>query len=161
MDTLTQDEEQRVSRLEKYVAKAEQSLESLNKSLQNGAFEAFTEEQIRFHLSHDPDLIADCGLLVAKFRRALTYAELDTKVIKAQLWKRCNQHKESLGLSNAKDREAFVQTDPQYISACQQEFEWRYQLERMQIIYDRYNNLYIASRKLASMFTKEMYDHGI
>lgn len=161
METLTQDEEQRIARLEKYIAKAEESLDSLTKSLQNGAFEAFSEEQIRFHLTHDPDLIADCGLLMAKFKRAVLYAELDTKTIKADLWRKCNNRKESLGLSNAKDREAFVQTDPQYHRAYQQEIEWKYQLDRMQMIYDRYNNLYISVRKLASILTKEMYDHGI
>lgn len=158
---LTQDERQRIARLEKYIAKAEESLASLNQSLQNGAFEAFTEEQIRLHLSHDPDLIADCGLLVAKFRRAMNYAEMDSKIIKSQLWKECNQHKEALGLANAKDREAYVLTNQRYVDACHQELEWKYQLERMQVILERYQNLYISSRKLASLLSKEMYEHGI
>lgn len=158
---LTEKDEKRIARLEKYVKKVEEAQKIMMLQAQKGEFEAFSEEDIRFHLSHDPDMIAEAGLFLAKLTRAYEYAKVDTQVILAQLWKECNEEKELLGLSNAKDREAWVKTQPRYVKTVRQEIEWKYHLNRMQVIYDRYENLFTGSRKIASMLTKEMYDHGI
>lgn len=153
---LTESEQKRIERLQKYVAKVEESQKVMLQAIQRGDFEAFSEEDVRFHLSHDPDMIAEAGLFLAKLQRSYEYAKLDTATILAELWKICNSEKESLGLSSAKDRESWVKTQPKYIKAQRQEIEWRYHLNRMQIIYDRYVNLFAGSRKLANMLQSYM-----
>lgn len=151
MSTLTQDEEKRLARLEKYAAQVEIAYEKMARSINSGDLGGFSEEEIKFYLSHTPNLIAESGLFLAKMTRAYSYSKIDTKIIAAEVWKRCNQLKDSLGLSSAKDREAYVQTQPELIKAQQQEAEWKYRVEQMQIIYDRYENLFISARKLASL----------
>ena len=148
---LTESEQKRIERLQKYVAKVEEAQQVLRQAIRNGDFEACSEEDIRFHLSHDPDMIAEAGLFLAKLQRSYEYAKLDTATILAELWKICNEEKESLGLSSAKDRECWVKTQPKYIKAQRQEIEWKFHLNRMQVIYDRYVNLFAGSRKLANM----------
>lgn len=152
---LTESEQKRIERLQKYVAKVEESQKVMLQAIQRGDFEAFSEEDVRFHLSHDPDMIAEAGLFLAKLQRSYEYAKLDTATILAELWKICNEEKESLGLSSAKDRESWVKTQPKYIKAQRQEIEWRYHLERMKVIYDRYENLFVGSRKIASLIEKD------
>lgn len=153
--TLTESEQKRIERLQKYVAKVEESQQVMLQAIQRGDFEAFSEEDIRFHLSHDPDMIAEAGLFLAKLQRSYEYAKLDTSTILAELWKICNEEKESLGLSSAKDRECWVKTQPKYIKAQRQEIEWRYHLDRMKVIYDRYENLFTGSRKIANLIEKD------
>ena len=163
MEQLTQPEEKRLARLQEYADQMEDAMARMNKSISEGDMTGFSEEEVRFYLSTPPTLIAQSGLLLAKMTRDYNYARLDTKIINAELWKKCNQLKDSLGLSSAKDREAYVQTQPEYIKAQQAEAEWKYQLDQMQVIYDRYEDMYISCRKLASMITqdKSNYDHGI
>lgn len=153
--SLTESEQKRIERLQKYVAKVEESQKVMLQAIQRGDFEAFSEEDVRFHLSHDPDMIAEAGLFLAKLQRSYEYAKLDTATILAELWKICNEEKESLGLSSAKDRESWVKTQPKYIKAQRQEIEWRYHLERMKVIYDRYENLFTGSRKIANLIEKD------
>ena len=152
---LTESEQKRIERLQKYVAKVEESQKVMLQAIQRGDFEAFSEEDVRFHLSHDPDMIAEAGLFLAKLQRSYEYAKLDTATILAELWKICNEEKESLGLSSAKDRESWVKTQPKYIKAQRQEIEWRYHLDRMKVIYDRYENLFTGSRKIANLIEKD------
>jgi hypothetical protein len=152
---LTESEQKRIERLQKYIAKVEESQKVMLQAIQRGDFEAFSEEDVRFHLSHDPDMIAEAGLFLAKLQRSYEYAKLDTATILAELWKICNSEKESLGLSSAKDRESWVKTQPKYIKAQRQEIEWRYHLDRMKIIYDRYENLFTGSRKIANLIEKD------
>ncbi len=152
---LTESEQKRIERLQKYVAKVEESQKVMLQAIQRGDFEAFSEEDVRFHLSHDPDMIAEAGLFMAKLQRSYEYAKLDTATILAELWKICNEEKESLGLSSAKDRESWVKTQPKYIKAQRQEIEWRYHLDRMKVIYDRYENLFTGSRKIANLIEKD------
>ena len=152
---LTESEQKRIERLQKYVAKVEESQKEMLQAIQRGDFEAFSEEDVRFHLSHDPDMIAEAGLFLAKLQRSYEYAKLDTATILAELWKICNSEKESLGLSSAKDRESWVKTQPKYIKAQRQEIEWKYHLDRMKIIYDRYENLFTGSRKIANLIEKD------
>lgn len=163
MDTLTQPEEQRLARLEKYVAKVEEAQNEMIRAINSGELEGFSEEQVRFHLSHNPNMIAEAGLFLAKLQRAYDYAKLDVETITAELWRKCNQRKDDLGLANAKDRESFVKTQPEYIKAQQQLLEWKYRLSQMQIIYDRYENLFVGTRKIASMLMQDKtnYDQGI
>ena len=152
---LTESEQKRIERLQKYVAKVEESQKVMLQAIQRGDFEAFSEEDVRFHLSHDPDMIAEAGLFLAKLQRSYEYAKLDTATILAELWKICNEEKESLGLSSAKDRESWVKTQPKYIKDQRQEIEWRYHLDRMKVIYDRYENLFTGSRKIANLIEKD------
>ena len=152
---LTESEQKRIERLQKYVAKVEESQKVMLQAIQRGDFEAFSEEDVRFHLSHDPDMIAEAGLFLAKLQRSYEYAKLDTATILAELWKICNEEKESLGLSSAKDRESWVKTQLKYIKAQRQEIEWRYHLDRMKVIYDRYENLFTGSRKIANLIEKD------
>lgn len=152
---LTESEQKRIERLQKYVAKVEEAQQVMIQAIQRGDFEAFSEEDIRFHLSHDPDMIAEAGLFLAKLQRSYEYAKLDTSTILAELWKICNEEKDSLGLTNAKDRESWVKTQSKFIKAQRQEIEWKYHLQRMQVIYDRYQNLFVGSRKIASLIEKD------
>lgn len=152
---LTESEQKRIERLQKYVAKVEQSQKEMLQAIQRGDFEAFSEEDVRFHLSHDPDMIAEAGLFLAKLQRSYEYAKLDTSTILAELWKICNEEKDSLGLSSAKDRESWVKTQPKFIKAQRQEIEWKYHLDRMKVIYDRYENLFTGSRKIANLIEKD------
>lgn len=155
MESLTQAEEQRLARLQKYIDKVEEAQAEMIRAINAGEMEAFSEEDVRFHLSHDPNAIAEAGLFLAKMQRAYDYAKLDSQTITAELWKKCNQHKDDLGLTNAKDRESYVKTQPEYIKAQQQEAEWKYRLSQMQVIYDRYENLFVGSRKIASLIEKD------
>lgn len=152
---LTESEQKRIERLQKYVAKVEESQKIMLQAIQRGDFEAFSEEDVRFHLSHDPDMIAEAGLFLAKLQRSYEYAKLDTATILAELWKTCNEEKDLLGLSSAKDRESWVKTQPKYIKAQRQEIEWKYHLDRMKVIYDRYENLFTGSRKIANLIEKD------
>lgn len=153
---LTESEQKRIERLQKYINKVEEAQQVMLQAIQRGDFEAFSEEDVRFHLSHDPDMIAEAGLFLAKLQRSYEYAKLDTSTILAELWKVCNEEKENLGLSNAKDRESWVKTQPRYIKAQRQEIEWRYHLDRMKVIYDRYENLFTGSRKIANLIEKDV-----
>ena len=155
MDTLTQPEEQRIARLKKYVAKVEEAQSEMIRAINSGELEGFTEEQVRFHLSHNPNMLAEAGLFLAKMQRAYDYAKLDVETITAELWRKCNFHKDDLGLSNAKDRESYVRTQPEYIKAQQQLLEWKYRLAQMQIIYNRYENLFVGTRKIANLIEKD------
>ena len=155
MESLTQAEEQRLARLQKYIDKVEEAQAEMIRAINAGEMEAFSEEDVWFHLSHDPNAIAEAGLFLAKMQRAYDYAKLDSQTITAELWKKCNQHKDDLGLTNAKDRESYVKTQPEYIKAQQQEAEWKYRLSQMQVIYDRYENLFVGSRKIASLIEKD------
>lgn len=163
MESLTQPEEQRMARLQKYVDKVEEAQAEMVRAINSGEMEGFTEEQVRFHLSHNPNMLAEAGLFLAKMQRDYDYAKLDVDTITAELWRKCNLHKEDLGLANAKDRESYVKTQPKYIKAQQQLLEWKYRLAQMQIIYDRYENLFIGTRKIASMLMQDKanYDQGI
>lgn len=162
-DPLVQPEDKRIARLQEYITQIEQAMARMIKSINEGDTTGFSEEEVRFYLSSVPNMIAESGLLLAKMNRDYSYAKIDTKIITAEVWKKCNQHKDALKLSNAKDREAYVQTQPELIKAQQAEAEWKYRLDQMQIIYDRYTNLYISVRKLASMIVsdKSNYDKGI
>ena len=155
--------EQRIARLNKYIEKVEEAQSSMFAGIREGKFEAFSENDIKFHLSHDPDSITETALYVAEFRRNYEYAKLDTKLITAEIWKEANLNKEALGLTNAKDRDAYVTTQPRYQEAVRQEIEWKYRLEQMEAIASRYENLYIGTRKLAAMFVqdKSNYDQGV
>ena len=155
MNELTQDEQKRIARLEKYVAKIELAQAEMIRAIQNGDMEAFSEEDVRFHLSHDPNAIAEAGLFLAKIHRAYEYAKNDTKTIRARVRKECNQRKDELGLSSASDRDDYVQTNPEYQEALKQELEWKYRVDQMQVIYDRYENLFVGSRKIASLIEKD------
>lgn len=154
-DTSVQGIEQRITRLQKYVEQVEKAQKEMVRAIQTGEFEAFSEEDVRFHLSHDPNMIAEAGLFMAKIQRSYEYAKLDTQTIVAEIWNECNQRKDELGLSNAKDRECWVKTQPRYMQAQKQEIEWKYNLQRMSIIYDRYENLFTGSRKIANLIEKD------
>lgn len=151
MSDLLQTDQQRLERLERYVAKIDQSVKELEQSASQGDLETLNEDEIRYYLSALPQLIADSGLLLAKTQRAVSYATLDAKVINAELWKEANEQKDELNLTNAKDREAYVVSNPKYIKAQQQVFEWKYQCDRAQIVFERYESLFIGVRKLCSL----------
>lgn len=155
MEPLTQNEEQRIARLEKYVERVETAQAEMMRAINAGEMEGFSEEDIRFHLSHDPDMIAEAGLFLAKIRRAYEYAKNDTKTIRAEVRRKCNQRKEELGLSSASDRDDYVQVDPSYQKAIKAEMEWKYRVDQMQVIYDRYENLFVGSRKIAGLIEKD------
>lgn len=148
---ITQDYEKRVARLKKYVEKVEQAQAEMARAINDGDFEAFSEEDIRFHLSRDPNMIAEAQLFLAKIRRAHEYAKNDTKTIRAKIRKQANQQKEILGLSSASDRDDYVQINPEYQEALKQEIEWKYRVEQMEAITARYENLFAGSRKLANL----------
>lgn len=152
---LTQPEEKRLARLQEYADQIEDAMIRMNKSISEGDMTGFSEEEVRFYLSTTPTLIAQSGLLLAKMTRDYNYAKLDTKIIAAELWKKCNQLKDNLGLSSAKDREAYVQTQPEYIKAQQAEVEWKYRLDQMQIIYERYDALWVSCRKIANLIEND------
>ena len=120
MDTLTQPEEQRIARLKKYVAKVEEAQNEMIRAINSGELEGFTEEQVRFHLSHNPNMLAEAGLFLAKMQRAYDYAKLDVETITAELWRKCNLR-----------------------------------LAQMQVIYDRYENLFVGTRKIANLIEKD------
>lgn len=155
MNELTQDEQSRIARLERYVAKIEEAQAEMIRAIQSGDMEAFSEEDVRFHLSHDPNAIAEAGLFLTKLHRAYEYAKNDTKTIRAKVRKDCNKRKEELGLSSASDRDDYVQTNLEYQEALKQELEWKYRVEQMEVIYERYENLFVGSRKIASLIEKD------
>lgn len=145
----------KITKLDKYASKVEQALQTITLQAQGGDLEPFTEQEIRMHLSRDPEMIADAGLFLAKIQRAYESAKLNTSIVNAELWKICNEERDSLGLTNAKDRESWVKTQPKYIQCAKEEIEWKYQLERMKVIYDRYENLFYGTRKLCSLIEKD------
>jgi len=152
---LIEDIQDRTARLEKYVSKVEAQQKAMVEAIARGDFEAFSEEDVRFHLSHDPDMIADAGLFLAKLRRAYEYAKNDTSTIRSKIRLAATRRKEELGLSSASDRDDYVQTNPEYQKAKDQEIEWKYNVERMEVVYDRYQNLFAGSRKIANLIEKD------
>lgn len=155
MDTLTQSEEQRIKRLESYVARVQEAQAEMVRAINEGEMEAFSEEDVRFHLSHDPNMISEAGLFLAKIHRAYEYAKNDTKTIRAKLRKDANARKDILGLSSASDRDDYVQINPEYQKALKQEMEWKYRVEQMEVILERYENLFVGSRKIASLIERD------
>lgn len=153
--TTVEDTKTRVEKLQRYVNKVESALKAISQEAQNNSFESFSEDDVRFHLSHDPNMIADAGLFLAEIQRRYEYAKTDTQTILAEIWNECNQRREELGLSNAKDRECWVKTQPRYVEAQKQEIEWKYNLNRMQVIYDRYENMFTGVRKIANLLEKD------
>lgn len=151
MEALTQDEEKRLARLQKYSEQVSSAYERMVKSINSGESDSFSEDEVKFYLSNTPTVIAESGLFLAKLQRAWRYSQIDVKVVSAEVWKKCNRLKEELGLSSAKDREAFVQTQPELIKAQRIEVEFRFRVDQMQVIYERYCNLYLSARKLASL----------
>lgn len=152
---LTQTYEARLERLKKYVAKIEEVMKEMERQVAEGDFEAYTENEIRIQLTHIPDMIADAGVLLSKIQRAYEYAKLDTSVIKAEIWKDTNSEKDNLGLTNAKDREAYVTVQPRYLEAKRQELEWKYNLDLANVIRERYENIFASCRKLANLIEKD------
>lgn len=152
---LTQTYEKRLERLQKYVSKIELVMQEMEKQVADGAFEAYSEEQIRVQLTHVPDMIADAGVLQAKIQRAYEYAKLDTATIKAEIWKETNDEREQLGLTNAKDREAYVAIQPRFVAAKRQELEWKYNVDLAEVIHERYENIFASCRKLANLLEKD------
>ena len=155
MESLTQSEEQRLKRLESYVSRVEEAQAEMARAINSGEMEAFSEEDVRFHLSHDPNMVAEAGLFLAKIRRAYEYSKNDTKTIRAKLRKDANARKDLLGLSSASDRDDYVQINPEYQKALKQELEWKYRVEQMEVIYNRYENLFVGSRKIASLIERD------
>ena len=155
MEGLTENDEKRIARLEKYAAKVEEAQAEVVRAINSGELEALSEEQIRFQLSWTPNAIAECGLLLAKIHRAYGYAKNDTKTIRAEIRSVATRKKVELGLSSASDRDDYVQTNPKYQKAVKQELEWECWERRMQVIYDRYQDLFVAARKLASLVEKD------
>ena len=151
MNSEIQTPEERLARLERYVAKVDARMKEIEQEVKSGNINPLSEIEIQNQLSRLPELIASTGLELAHFRRAFNYAELDDDVICARLWNEANQKKEELGLSNAKDRDAYIKKQKEYIETKRHCIEWKYNLERMTIIYERYQNLFVAVRKLASL----------
>lgn len=154
--SVAQEVAEKTAKLEKWAAKVAEAQQVMIEAAQRGDFESFSEEEVRFHLSHDPDMIAEAGLYLAEIQRHYEYAKLNVKSVWAELWHECNVEREALGLSNAKDREAWVVNQPRYQRAVQQEIEWKSQQSRMQVVYDRYENLFTGSRKIANLIEKDV-----
>ena len=152
---LLQSTEQRIARLERYVAKVEEAQSEMIRAINSGELEAFSEEDVRFHLSHDPNAIAEAGLFLAKIRRAYEYAKNDTKTIRATVRREANSRRDELNLTSASDRDDYVQTSPKYQEAYKQELEWKYRVEQMEVIYERYENMFAGSRKIANLIEKD------
>ena len=129
-------EDEKIKRLQRYVSKVEQIQSQMVESIKNGEFEPFTEEQIRSHLSHAPDMIAEAGLFLAQIERAYDGTKTQTQITLAELWNKCNKLKNTLDLTNAKDRESWVKI-------------------QMRVIYNRYENLFTSARKLANLIEKD------
>lgn len=155
MKGLTESDEKRIARLEKYAAKVEEAQIEMVRAINSGELEALNEEQIRFQLSWTPNAIAECGLLLAKIHRAYGYAKNDTKTVRAEIRSQATKHKVELGLSSASDRDDYVQTNPTYQQAVKQELEWECWERRMQVIYDRYQDMFVSARKLATLVEKD------
>ena len=96
-------------------------------------------------------MIANTALLLADFQFAHSNAVLNVKIVKASFWKDCNTKREVLGLTNAKDREAYIQSIPQVIEAQKEEIHYGYLVNQLQVIVEKYENIYISARKLANL----------
>lgn len=155
MKGLTESDEKRIARLEKYAAKVEEAQREMVRAINSGELEALNEEQIRFQLSWTPNAIAECGLLLAKIHRAYGYSKNDTKTIRSEIRSEAVRRKVELGLSSASDRDDYVQINPRFQEAVKQEIEWECWERRMQVVYERYQDLFIAARKLASLAEKD------
>ena len=112
----TQEEKDRIERLEKYIVKVDQSLGRIAEELKEyGQVSYMSEQDIQRELSTLPDLIADANLLLSKIQRAYDYAKDDSKRQIAKLWGQCTKRKEALGLNNQKEQEAWVIQNEEYI----------------------------------------------
>ena len=148
-------EDQKIDKLERYIERVEEAQSKMLQAMKNGDFEAFSEEEIRFHLSHDPDMIAEAGLFLAKMEREYELAKTETQIELAKLWDKCNRLKHTLDLTNAKDRESWVRIQPEYKVVMDKEAEWKYRVAQMKVIYNRYENLFTGSRKIANLIEKD------
>ena len=141
----------RVEKLDRYSAKVEESYKEIESQSKGDDFRYYSEDDIRWHLQHDPNMVAESGLMLADIQKAYDNARIDTKVILAEVWNQCNKNREALGLTSAEDRKNWVQANGRYVVALRQEVQWKYQLARMQIIYDKYQDIFTGIRKLATI----------
>ena len=152
----TQEEKERIERLEKYIIKVDESLGRIAEELKEyGQVSYMSEQDIQRELSALPDLIADANLLLSKIQRAYDYAKDDSKRQIAKLWGECTKRKDILGLNNQKEQEAWVIQNEEYVRVIRIEIEWKYQVQRAKSIVDRYENKFAAARKLANLIEKD------
>lgn len=100
-------------------------------------------------------MIAEAGLFLAQIERAYDGTKTQTQITLAELWNKCNKLKNTLDLTNAKDRESWVKIQPEYKSAMDLEIKWKYRVSQMRVIYNRYENLFTSARKLANLIEKD------
>lgn len=148
---LVQADQERLARLEKYVTKVEEAIKDLEASVANGQMESLNEAEISFYLTNLPDIICDAGILYAKIQRGYDYAKFDTKIIASEIRDETVRKKDLLGLSNTKDQEAYIIRQQRFIDAQHSEYEWGFNCKRAQLVYERYNNMFIAVRKLVTL----------
>lgn len=152
----TQEEKERIERLEKYIVKVDESLGKIAEELKEyGQVSYMSEQDIQRELSTLPDLIADANLLLSKIQRAYDYAKDDSKRQIAKLWGQYTKRKDILGLNNQKEQEAWVVQNEEYMRVVRIEIEWKYQVQRAKSIVDRYENKFASARKLANLIEKD------
>ena len=149
--SLIETDEKLMSRLKSAEDKATQMEYEMRKDQNTGEMAFIGADHIGAYLSVTPDLIAEFSLYEANVERDYSYAKNDTSTIKSVLWIECNQRRDELKLTNAEDRKSWVQIQPKYQAAVKREMEWKYILQRVQTILDRYNNIFMAYRKIANM----------
>lgn len=157
----TSSEDPKVLKLQTYIETVEKAVKTISEKSRRGDFSPDSVERIQYLLSTAPDMQAQAGLMLAEFRKEYEEAKFNTKLVQANLWRQINDRRDTLNLTNAKDREAYVLSQPKYQEAVRQENEWKYRCEQMTVVHTRYQDLFVGVRKLASILSKEQYDHGI
>lgn len=142
-------------KLQIYIQTVEDAVNIIIQKSARGDFSPKSEEEIRYLLSHTPDMISEAGLILAEFHHEYEKAKFDTKLTQAEVWRRINEKRDILNLTNAKDREAYVLAQPEYQEAVRRENEWKYRQEQMSVVYDRYCNLFVGTRKLANLMEND------
>lgn len=149
------EEDTKFQKLQTYIEAVEKAVSIIVEKSSRGDFSPKSEEEVRYLLSHTPDMTSEAGLMLAEFHHEYEKAKFDTKLVQADLWRQINEKRDVLNLTNAKDREAYVLSQSKYQEAVRRENEWKYRCEQMQVVYDRYESLFVSVRKLANLIEKD------
>lgn len=155
-----ENQEVKFQKLHDYIQAVDRAVSVIIEKSRRGDFAPKSVEEIENLLANAPDMKAQAFLMLADFHHEYEKAKFDTKLIQAELWRQINEKREVLNLTNAKDREAYVLSQPKYQESVRRENEWKYRCEQMQAVCTRYEDLHLGVRKLASLLSREMFDVG-
>lgn len=115
----------------------------------------YDRHEIEGLLDSLPGTIAKADMALAQCENNLEQLEQDLKVMKAKYHLKASVDKEELSLTNAEDRKAYVETQPDVIDMCNQIIVEKGNKAVLRIQLEKYDRLFTSIRKQANMIISE------